>query len=484
MAIPATEIERTLIKLFDGEPLVNIASYGIGIWNTKAFCCINSLNIYCAVKDPQTIENLRKNPRVAFLTDSSENGSLLQGKGIAHFLDKDRDNWTREEADIGTKLSMICGTELFETVKIVPYRLAVYSGIYPGADKADNTDYSNLIMAVEKRKLEWLPWETAPQTVSYGSGKTFMDRLRFWLKAARAVSFPLAVFPVVIGSMLAFIKGFIDIPLFILALAGGLSIHGGVNLISDYNDFKKGVDTPDALSSHPGILVDETVSPERIQKGAFFSFMLAMLVAGILIGKVGWPIALFAVIGIVGGYSYTGGPASYKYIGLGELLIAILMGPMMVLGAYYVQARRLDLLPLWVSLPVGLLVGSVTLANNLRDIIYDSMVNIVTLPMRLGIKKAKIMYYSIILVPYLIIPGLVLTDLSLYPSLLVFLSLPMAIKAIKAMGNTENTAEDIQAKASLYKYPLNSIKVHSQFCLLLSLGLLIILLSGLLQAAL
>lgn len=485
MAIPAAEIEKSIMSLLGSEPLVNIASYGTRVWNTMEYCRISSLNFYFAVRDQQTIENLKKNPRAAITAFSMENGRLLQGNGIAHILDKDRSSWSPDdEAALDQYPNFLISTDKNYTdncyvVKIVPYRLMLHLGSSMKRNYEDHTCDARLVFAVEKRKLEWLPWEAAPLT---GAGKdnsrALIDRLKFWKKAARSVSFPLAVFPVIIGSLLGFIKGSIDIPLFILALVGGLAIHAGVNLISDYNDFKKGVDTPDALSSHTGVLVNETISPERIMKGAFFSFMFAMLIAGILIGTVGWPIALFAVIGIVGGYSYTGGPASYKYVGLGELLISVLMGPMMVLGAYYVQTRRLDFLPLLISLPVGLLVGSVTLANNLRDILYDSMVNIVTLPMRLGIKRAKTMYYSMVLIPYLTVAGLVAVNLSFYPVLLVLLSLPKAIKAIKAMGSTENSSLDIQAKAGLLKYPLNSIKAHSQFCLLLSLGLLIILLSG------
>lgn len=450
-------------KIFGTGSVLAIASHGIRIWNAKAFYLEKDFTVYCATNDVQTLANIRKSPRVAFSTGSEESGSSLQGNGIAHLLDENSGNLSPEDGINLQKLQQITGFRKFEFLKIVPYRLTV-----------TGNDQMSPGVTIEKRKLEWIPLEAPSDAVPAESGSKLMSWLRFWSKAARSISFPLAIFPVIIGSMAALMKGSFDLALFILSLVGGVIIHAGVNLISDYHDFKKGVDTTDALSSHTGILVNETVEPEHILKGALISFMLATLIAGILIAKVGWPILIFAVFGAAGGYSYTGGPVSYKYIGLGELLITLLMGPLMVLGAYYVQMQRLDFFPLLISLPVGLLVGSVTLSNNLRDILYDRMVNIETLPMKLGIRKAKIMYYAMILAPYLIILALVLANLSLYPVMLVLLSLPMAVRAMKAIRSTEDSAEDIQAKARQLKYPLNSIKVHFQFCLLLSAGCLIL----------
>ena len=438
MNLSLVQVKAEINRLCKENNIMTVATHGIRAWNIKSSYSGDMGELFCIIKDKQTIQNIRKNPRVAFSINLPSLESRVQGNGIAVISENGG-------------------------VKIRPYRFSL-TGIEADAEKE---------VIIEKRRLEWVLAEDIPETGGYGS-KGFKAWLSFWSKASRSVSFPLAVFPVVIGGASALVKGSFDVMLFILSLLGGVLILAGVNLFSDYNDFKKGIDTTDALSSHTGLLVNETVAPERFLKAAFLCFMITTLIGGFLIGEVGWPVLLIGVAGIAGGYSYTSGPLAYKYVGLAEGIISLLMGPIMVLGAYYVQMKRIDLFPLLVSIPVGLLVGSVTLANNLRDMLDDRKANITTLPMRIGIRRAKITYYFMILVPYLLIVLMVLAKPALYPLLLVLLSIPSAVKALKAFGSTEDSAEDIKAKAGQLKYPLNSIKLHFRFCLSLLAGCLLL----------
>ena len=214
-------------------------------------------------------------------------------------------------------------------------------------------------------------------------------------------------------------------------LLGGVSAHAGINLISDFNDFRKGVDTTDALSTHPGALVYELVRPESILAAAMLMFLVASQAGAFLLVRAGPAVIVFEGVGFLGGYFYTGGFLAYKYRGLGELFIALLMGPLMVLGAYVVQTGRMDALPVLLSLALGSLVASVTLANNLRDVHDDRTAGISTLPMRIGVRSAKRLYYAMLAVPYAIVAGVVVLRLAHWPMLLVLLSLPSAAKAIR-----------------------------------------------------
>ena len=274
------------------------------------------------------------------------------------------------------------------------------------------------------------------------------------------------------AALSAIFRGTFDVWLFLATFFGGVLAHLGINLISDYYDFKKGIDTTDALSSHAGVLVNESVEPEKLLVAGLICLVIVAFCGGAILAAVGWPLVVFGLAGLIGGYSYTGGPFSYKYKALGELMISLLMGPLMVMGSYYVQTRRLDLLPFILSLPIGILVGSVTLSNNMRDVIDDRKAGIATLPMRLGMRASKWLYYSMIMLPYLIVVAIVAANKDFLPLLAILLSIPAAVKAVDAMVRTGHTAEDFRASAHIFRYPLNSIKLHLQFNLLLLLGII------------
>lgn len=463
MTMSLEEIQNSINSVLRENHIISLSTYGVRIWNSSVYYWEDGYDLYCIVTDAQTLRNIHKNPRVAFSISTLKSRCFLQGNGIAYLIGDISENHAYLDRikvpDMQVSFHQLSG----KILKIIPYRFLITD-----AEKGVGSEEKT----IEKRKAGWTLIESGPDTSNPGQNG-ILSGLRFWLKASRSVSLPLSALPVLIGTALAFIQGSFKPWLFIAALSGGLLAHAGINLFSDYHDFKKGIDTTDCLSSHPGILGNESIEPERLLIAAFLTFTITTLIGGILIANSGWLLLLLGVIGLFGGYFYTGGPVSYKYRGLGELLITLLMGPLMVMGAYFVQTQKVELLPFVVSLSVGLLVGSVTLANNLRDVLDDRKANITTLPMRLGIKKAKVLYYLMIFIPYVIVGAVTLLKPSFYPTLLVILSLPMAFKATNAVKSTKDSAEDFRAKAHQFRYPLNSIKLHLQFNVLLLIGFLL-----------
>lgn len=462
MSIKLDQTKGLIHQILTDGQVIALASRGVKIWNAELCFWRHDFELYCIADDLQTIANICVNPRVAFTLSDSTCKSSLQGTGIAHFIeeipaDKNLSNGARIPEGVFNFLNKDA-----RLIRIVPYRFIL----------TELNPEGKVQTIIEKRRLEWTEVEAAGQENLPGKRKV-SGRIQFWMKAMRSISFWLSAFPVAVGAAYAFVKGFFNPELFLLSLFGGILVHAGVNLISDYNDFKKGIDTTDALSSHIGVLVNESTEPEKLLMAAIIAFTAATFLGGVMVGLVGWSILLFGLVGITGGFFYTGGPVSYKYIGLGEFIIAFLMGPLMVEGAYFVQTGRVGLVAFVISIPVGLLVGSVTLANNLRDVQDDKRARITTLPMNIGIKRAKSLYYLMIILPYLIVGATVAADFSLYPLLLVVLSIPKAVKALEAMRKTGDTAEDFRAKAHIFRYPLNSIKLHFQFSIMLTIGCLI-----------
>ncbi len=71
-------------------------------------------------------------------------------------------------------------------------------------------------------------------------------------------------------------------------------------------------------------------------------FLITAVVGLVLVQVVGWGLLWFGLSGLLGAFFYTGRPISYKYRSLGELMLGILCGPVIVMGAYYVGTRSWD----------------------------------------------------------------------------------------------------------------------------------------------
>jgi 1,4-dihydroxy-2-naphthoate octaprenyltransferase len=114
-------------------------------------------------------------------------------------------------------------------------------------------------------------------------------------------------------------------------------------------------------------------------------------------------------------------------------MVFLMWGPLMVSGAYYVQAGEVTTQAIWVSLPFGILVALILLANNIRDIQYDGHVGIKTIAILLGRANALRLYQFLILLAYVGIIVLILTQQLSWWSLLILVSLPLALRLNQAL---------------------------------------------------
>jgi 1,4-dihydroxy-2-naphthoate octaprenyltransferase len=435
-----TDIQNEITERLSLEKELTLAAFSERLWQSTVPVIPLGLDIYCRVDDPAVRLELSKNPRVGFIGRGP--GSPVRGQGIARFV-KD----SAAPHDIKLKLGK-------DIILVRPYRIQL-----SGAQGMENNIF-------EETKNGWI---NEPE-VSAGSRNR---GIRFWLEAARIVSAPLSLIPVITGSIMALIHGRFDTVIFLAALFGGLAAHMGVNFYSDYNDFKKGFDTPGALSSHTGALTRELVKPSSILTASFICFGITGAMGIYLTYAAGWPVIIFGAAGLLGGASYTGGPAALKYRGMGELTTAVLMGPVMVSGAYYVQTGAVHAAPLVISMCLGLLVGSVTLANNIRDMEDDGKNGFVTLPIITGFENARKIYRVFLLAPYVILAVFIALWPKFYPSAIAFFSIPFALKCLTEMNNGGKDSSEIRVSAVKHPYPLYSIRLYIRFSILLSAGLLI-----------
>lgn len=271
---------------------------------------------------------------------------------------------------------------------------------------------------------------------------------RNWFLASRPWSFVMTAISVAVGVSIAAAHGPVYWGLFLLSLIGAVFMHAATNLINDYYDVKSGVDTIEVSTAQyrPHPLVEGKIRPRSVLLASYFLLAAATVIGLWLAYERGWPLVIIGVVGILASLTYTAPPVSYKYVALGELSVFLMWGPLMVEGTYFVQRQAFSADALWVSIPFGVIVALVLLANNLRDINHDKSRGITTIAILLGAKKGFFLYALLISLAYLsILVMMIVGTLSLW-SLLVFLSFPVAVKLLKLMA--EKIPDDADARTA------------------------------------
>ncbi len=251
-----------------------------------------------------------------------------------------------------------------------------------------------------------------------------------WM-AMRPQSFLISVVSASVGTSLAAMQGGIDWLAFLLTVLGVILLHGGANVVNDYFDHRYHVDTAEVSGSFGNesrILIHGLLTPRQVLTIGIVIYALAIPIGLYLINLRGITILLLGVIGFITGVCYTARPVALKYRALGEIAVFVMFGPLMVSGAYFVQTGAFSSRVVWISVPFGIFVALVLLANNIRDARFDGRAGIRTVAMLLGGRRAARVYQAFILAAYAMTCAMVAMG-ALGPfALLTLLSLPLAFK--------------------------------------------------------
>ena len=249
-----------------------------------------------------------------------------------------------------------------------------------------------------------------------------------------------------------------------MVVAASLLIHAGTNLINDYFDFCKGVDRAETHGSSR-VLVDGLLSGRAVLLAGLAAFAATAAVGLVFIAIHGWPILAVGLVGMAGGFFYTAAPVAYKYYGLGDACVFLLMGPLMVVGSVLVLTGRWSWEAVLAALPVGCLVAAILSGNNLRDIAHDAVAGVKTTAGVLGHRWAQIEYSGLAISAYVLV--LILAAAGVLPvwSLLVFLTEPLARRNVKRV--LQSRPDEIDALAEI---DVRSAQVHLLFGVLLILS--------------
>ena len=210
-----------------------------------------------------------------------------------------------------------------------------------------------------------------------------------WIEGARPRTLPNAVAPVIAGTGAAAWLGQAVWWKALLALVVALALIVGVNYANDYSDGIRGTDD---VRSGPLRLVGSKVASPRAVLAAAVASLLLGAGAGLALALVSqpWLIAVGAA----------GGSKPYGYRGLGEVAVFVFFGLVAVLGTQYTQALRVDWVGLAMAVAMGSLSSAVLVANNLRDIPTDTDSGKITLAVRLGDARTRILYVVLLVVAF------------------------------------------------------------------------------------
>ena len=224
-----------------------------------------------------------------------------------------------------------------------------------------------------------------------------MADIQAWIKAARPRTLPLAVSGILLGNFLALSKGYFDPAIGILTLVTAVLLQVLSNFANDYGDSIHGADNEHRFGPERMVLTG-AISTGQMRKGVITTGSLAFI-TGIatlyfsidIIGFKAAGLLLFlGIFAILAAYEYTASDTPYGYEGYGDISVFMFFGLLAVGGSYTLQVGQFNI---WILLPafsMGLFSTGVLNINNLRDLPTDYESDKKTVPVRLGMKQAKV----------------------------------------------------------------------------------------------
>ena len=258
-----------------------------------------------------------------------------------------------------------------------------------------------------------------------------------WVIKLRAPFFTATIVPVCLGAAIAWARtGTFNPWYFLLTLVGAVCLHAGTNMTNDYFDHTWGSDEINVEFANPftggsRLIQMGIVKPEVFLWQGIGFFVLGGLIGLALIFTRGLWVLWLGIVGVFSGYFYTAPPFRLVRTGVGELLIGLNFGPLMVLGSFYTQTQAVSWEPVIASLPVALLIALVVWINQFQDMRADAAVGKNHWVVRLGRKRSATAYGLLLALVYLsLLAGVLFGGVTPF-ALLGLLTSPLALKAYR-----------------------------------------------------
>jgi 1,4-dihydroxy-2-naphthoate octaprenyltransferase len=288
---------------------------------------------------------------------------------------------------------------------------------------------------------------------------------RIWYKTSRPFTLTASISPVLVGTAVAGYEGIFHPGLFLITLFSCLFLQIGTNYFNEYFDYRYGLDHAGSLGASTVIFRNE-MTASQVLGGGIFCFALAAILGLLLAYFVGPAILLFGLVGLLIAYFYSARPFKFASRGLGDVLVYIAMGFLMVWGSYYVQIQHWSWQAYAASVPVGFLVTAILNMNNVRDYEDDQAVDKKTLPVRFGLRFGQRFHTVLLMASYAAVLIFVVSGVLPLLTLAVWLTFPLAFTNVRAvLTATEREVFMVAIKRTSL--------LHFQFSVLLSLAFIV-----------
>ncbi len=276
--------------------------------------------------------------------------------------------------------------------------------------------------------------------------------LFLWSRAIRIKFLLASIIAVTNGIAISYWKtGELDFGYAILTYFGIICLHISVDLLNDYWDFKRGIDTNTKRTKYSGgtgVIPDNLINSKLIYCAGVIFLILGGLIGLYFVTIKGIIILILLIFAIISIYFYS---TNIVNAGLGELFVAI-KGSMIVLGSYYIQSDQIDLTSIYVGIIIGLLSAVVLLVTSFPDYEADKKSGRRTLVIVMGKENSIKLFITIVTITYaMIIGGSIFNVMTIF-STIALLSLPFAFKAALKLRRFNETSELVSSMANTIIY--------------------------------
>ena len=270
------------------------------------------------------------------------------------------------------------------------------------------------------------------------------NRFAVWLNAARPRTLPLALACIIMGTGLAAAGGAVDWLVALLCVVTAILLQILSNLANDYGDSRHGADHV-ARQGPKRAVQAGLVTPGEMRRAIAVTALLTVATGLLLLwfafGREAFSsLLLFIVLGgaaIGAAITYTAGKLPYGYAGLGDLSVLLFFGWLGVLGSYAVQAGRFNAALLLPATACGLLAVAVLNVNNVRDLESDRLAGKRSIPVRLGLRRARVYHWLLLGLAVLCATVYVVLSFTSAWQFLYLLAVPLLMRNGLAVAQTD-----------------------------------------------
>ncbi len=292
-----------------------------------------------------------------------------------------------------------------------------------------------------------------------------VSRLTAWLAFIRPKTWGVAIAPVLASLTLAvFESHHFDPVIAFFTLTIALFMQIITNMENDLGYTERKAETGNRKGL-PRATTNGWISITAARWAIRGCILLALLNTLLLVYFGGWVFLAIGVASIIAAYTYMGGPKPIAYTPFGEITVLIFFGLTAVVGTYYLQTQSISINSVILGIALGSIASAVLAINNWRDRDHDESIQRITMAVFFQKPIFLFLLRSMIFSPFILVLIMIANTITLWPTLLVFVSLPIGLQISKDVVKYQH----YELNGVLFK----CVKLELIFSVLFSLGMLI-----------